>query len=189
MPDYTMVMPGYQITLIASATLTGGQVVVITGAGQVGPAGANSAAVVGVAGHDAASGQQVTVHCVGFIHETTASGTITAGQDVAAAAGGAVSARGSAVNRAGIAITSATNGNPVRWIEATVGGALKSTGATAGTPGAFTPAGSYTPYAFADLTGVTASPGTAWTTGQRVVLGNGSNAYWNGTAWAVGTAP
>jgi hypothetical protein len=67
-----------------------------------------------------------------------------------------------------------------------------ATGATAGIPATITPADSYPPETFAILTStqpLTASPATAWTTGQYVVLGDGSKAYWNGTAWVVGTAP
>ncbi|MFF8845500.1 hypothetical protein ACF08N_22700 [Streptomyces sp. NPDC015127] len=67
-------------------------------------------------------------------------------------------------------------------------GGITATGATAGTPGSFTPSGATPPYALSDLSGVTASPTTAWTTGQHVVLGNGTNAYWNGTAWVAGIA-
>lgn len=67
---------------------------------------------------------------------------------------------------------------------------IVATGATAGTPGFFTPAGATPP---ANLTalqagGITASPTTAWTTGQYVALGTG-NANWSGTAWASGMAP
>lgn len=62
------------------------------------------------------------------------------------------------------------------------------TGATAGTPGAFTPSGSWVPANLAALAGVTASPATAWTTGQRVVLGDGSTAHWSSTAWVAGPA-
>lgn len=61
-----------------------------------------------------------------------------------------------------------------------------ATGATAGTPGTFTPATADTPNALALMTGVTASPATAWTTGQYVVLGDGSFAHWTGSAWASG---
>jgi hypothetical protein len=63
-----------------------------------------------------------------------------------------------------------------------------ATGATAGTPGTFTPAGCATPPALADLAGVVATPDTAWTTGQSVVLGDGSDAAWDGTGWIAGTA-
>jgi hypothetical protein len=66
-----------------------------------------------------------------------------------------------------------------------------ATGATAGSPATITPADSYPPETFADLSTqpITATPATAWTTGQYMVLGNGSRVYWNGTAWVAGTAP
>lgn len=63
-----------------------------------------------------------------------------------------------------------------------------ATGATAGTPGAFTPAGCDSPDKLAELVGVTASPATAWTTGQYVLLGDGTFAHWVGAAWAAGKA-
>lgn len=63
-----------------------------------------------------------------------------------------------------------------------------ATGATAGAPGAYTPVNAGPPMTIAGLSGVTASPGTAWTAGQHVVLGDGSTAYWNGTAWTAGVA-
>ncbi|WP_205528436.1 hypothetical protein [Desertimonas flava] len=66
-----------------------------------------------------------------------------------------------------------------------------ATGATAGTPGTFTPSGADAPANLADLQGanVTASPSTAWTTGQHVVLGDSSQAYWDGDSWESGAAP
>lgn len=64
-----------------------------------------------------------------------------------------------------------------------------ATTATAGTPGAFTPEDSYKPYELDDMGSTVADPTTAWTTGQHVVLGDSSSAYWNGTAWTAGTAP
>lgn len=67
-----------------------------------------------------------------------------------------------------------------------------ATGATAGIPATITPADSYPPETFAILTStqpLTATPATAWTTGQYVLLGDGSKAYWNATAWVAGTAP
>jgi hypothetical protein len=63
-----------------------------------------------------------------------------------------------------------------------------TTGATAGIPGTFTPAGADSPDKLAELTGVTATPATAWTTGQYVLLGDGSKAHWSGTAWVIGAA-
>lgn len=69
-----------------------------------------------------------------------------------------------------------------------------STGATAGTPGTFTPANTKPPASVADLiagkpNAVTASPATAWTTGQYVqtrTAGAAGQANWNGTAWVSG---
>lgn len=60
--------------------------------------------------------------------------------------------------------------------------------AVAGDPGEYEPEGAQPPYALADLTGVEADPATAWTTGQHVVLGDGTSANWNGTAWEAGEA-
>ena len=63
-----------------------------------------------------------------------------------------------------------------------------STGATAGIPGTWTPAGSQAPLTVAAATGVTASPATAWTTGQYVMTRDGALAHWSSTAWVVGKA-
>ena len=66
--------------------------------------------------------------------------------------------------------------------------AVAATGATAGTPGTFTPTGAVKPANLAGLAGVTASPATAWTVGQSVILGDGSAAHWSSTAWVAGAA-
>ena len=63
-----------------------------------------------------------------------------------------------------------------------------ATGATAGTPGTWTPALTVGPNTLVGMTGVTASPATAWTVGQRMVLGDTSLAHWTGTAWVAGAA-
>lgn len=68
----------------------------------------------------------------------------------------------------------------------TMPGTIVATGAAAGIPGSFTPAGATPPSNLAAMTGITASPATAWTTGQHVEMGNGSDCYWNGTAWVAG---
>jgi hypothetical protein len=65
---------------------------------------------------------------------------------------------------------------------------VPATGATAGTPGTWTPAGATPCAAFTQMDTITASPATAWTTGQYVVLGDASEAYWGGTAWTSGRA-
>lgn len=72
-----------------------------------------------------------------------------------------------------------------------------ATGATAGAPGAWTPAGNFPPASFADLAAgvpnpVVASPTSRWTTGQYVQTrtnGVSGRAWWNGTAWQQGEAP
>lgn len=74
------------------------------------------------------------------------------------------------------------------------GGASLATGATAGTPGTWTPGGSTPPADVTALQGstITASPNTAWTTGQYVQTGMSGapgQAHWNGTAWTAGPTP
>ena len=60
---------------------------------------------------------------------------------------------------------------------------------TAGSPGYFTPTGAE-PATLTALQAAGALGQTAtWTTGQYVLLGNGTEAYWNGTAWTVGRKP
>lgn len=76
-------------------------------------------------------------------------------------------------------------------------GVASATGATAGIPGTWTPAGSAVPSTPALLAQsipmkVTASPATPWTTGQYVqtdVAGAAGRASWTGTAWVSGAAP
>lgn len=64
------------------------------------------------------------------------------------------------------------------------------TSVTAGTPGSFNPAEATVPYDLSDLQALGAiGETTAWTTGQYVVLGDGTNAYWDGSDWASGEAP
>jgi hypothetical protein len=67
-------------------------------------------------------------------------------------------------------------------------GASVATGATAGTPGSFTPDGSVVPANLAAMASVIATPNSAWTTGQHVVLGDASKTYWDGDSWNAGQA-
>lgn len=97
--------PGQAITLAASAAVVGGRLVAVTGAGTVGPAGADSPAVVGVAGFDAAAGETVTVYR-GGVQRLTAAEAVAAGSAVSAGADGKVAASGS--NRVGLALTAAS---------------------------------------------------------------------------------
>ena len=66
------------------------------------------------------------------------------------------------------------------------------TGATAGKPGYWTPAGADPPATVAAIGAATASPSTAWTTGQYVQTdkaGAAGKAHWSGSAWVAGVAP
>ena len=68
-------------------------------------------------------------------------------------------------------------------------GFVVATGVTPGIPSVLTPATSVVPYDLADLqAGGALGETTAWTTGQYLLLGDKSTAYWNGTAWAAGIA-
>jgi hypothetical protein len=82
-------------TLQASATVTGGRLVEVTGNGTVGPAGAASTKVLGVAAYDAASGAKVDVWpLAGLTHKVLGTGAINAGDNLAAGAAGVVAAIG-----------------------------------------------------------------------------------------------
>lgn len=123
MGDYLPRFEGDEFTSQASGTITGGQVLAVSGSGTVAAAGANAGNWVGVAGFDASSGDKVTV-LRGGIQKLTASGTVTAGDIVVCAASGKVSTLAAVTTptaadvtntRAivGIALTTATDGNIV----------------------------------------------------------------------------
>jgi hypothetical protein len=81
------------------------------------------------------------------------------------------------------------NTNTYTYALTPLGDVVEATGATAGTPGTFTPSGSIAPANLAELIAeVTASPTTAWTTGQNVVLLDASTAHWDGDSWETGAA-
>lgn len=105
------------ITQTASATITGGQLVAVSGNGTVGPAGAASTAVVGVAAFDAGANVPVTVFPRGKVHISTAAGAITAGDRVNAGAAGTVATAAAAVANIGIALTTAADTAAVKWME------------------------------------------------------------------------
>jgi hypothetical protein len=133
MADYTPVyLPGKAMTLTASAAITGGQLVEVSGSGTVAPTTASatpSAKVVGVAAFDAASGARVTVYARGTVHESTANAAITAGDQVASGAvAGTVKALAVAAGATtgdinngrsviGVALTTAADLAKVRWME------------------------------------------------------------------------
>lgn len=124
MADYTPVYVSKTnpLTKTASATITGGQLVEITTASAVGPAGAASTKVIGVAAHDAASGARVTVWPLNNVeHEITSTGTIAVGDGIASGAAGVaatvVVATGAAAGTLiGRATTAATGGAKVRFV-------------------------------------------------------------------------
>ncbi|MFD4957141.1 DUF2190 family protein [Microbacterium sp. NPDC058389] len=106
MADYTPKfnsIPAF--TLTASADVTGGRLVEVTGNSTVGPAGADVADVVGVAGFDAKAGEIVTVYPRPTgVHRLVANGAIAAGAKVIAATGGKVATIGAGTNPIGIAL-------------------------------------------------------------------------------------
>lgn len=83
--------PGEAFTRTTSGAVTAGQVVIVSGVDTVAPSAGASAAALGVAAFDAASGADVTV-LTGGVHILAASGAITAGDLVTSAASGAVAA-------------------------------------------------------------------------------------------------
>ncbi|GLJ79017.1 capsid cement protein [Microbacterium imperiale] len=106
--------PGQTVTFGVTAAVTAGTPVEVGSIDMsVAPAAERSAKVVGVAGHDAAIGDKVTVEVGKPIHELTASGAVTRGQRLEAAGGGKVRtlAAGAAVY---LALTSAVEGSHVK---------------------------------------------------------------------------
>lgn len=65
---------------------------------------------------------------------------------------------------------------------------VAATSAVAGIPGTYLPAHSYGRANLAAMTGLTASPNTAWTTGQYVTMLDGNKAHWSSSAWVAGPA-
>ena len=106
--------PGQAVPLTASATITGGQLVEVSGVNTVAPAAADSKKWVGVAAFDAASGERVTVFRLG-VQRPIASGAVAAGDLVAAAAGGKVATAATPAVGAlvGVALTTAADGQSV----------------------------------------------------------------------------
>ena len=100
--------PGAAVTFTASADVVGGRLVALTGNRTVGPAGADAATVLGVAGFDALSGESVTVYLRPTgVHPLVASGAIVAGAKVISAAAGKVATVGAGTNTIGIALEAA----------------------------------------------------------------------------------
>lgn len=117
MADYIPVYkPGEDLTMTAAATITGGQVVYVSGANAVTPTAGANAAWLGVATTDATSGQKVGITS-GGVQELTASGAIAAGDVLLSAAAGKVAAIGAGTTYSqvvGIALTAAADAAKVR---------------------------------------------------------------------------
>jgi hypothetical protein len=119
--EYTPVFAtgGAPITLQASATVTGGRLVESTGNGTVGPAGAASTKVIGMAAYDAATGIKVDVWPLpGVVHECTAAGAVSAGDGLAAGAAGTVSTIGAGTFQqlVGVALAAAADTATCRYL-------------------------------------------------------------------------
>jgi len=104
-------------TATTSAAVTGQQALIVSGNGTVGPATAGSPAFVGVAAHDAGSGERVAFFPRGKIHVSKASGSITAAARVDTGAAGTVASGTAGVNNIGIALTTAADAADVEWME------------------------------------------------------------------------
>ena len=71
-------------------------------------------------------------------------------------------------------------------------GPIAPTGATAGAPGTWTPAGAQPAASLTAMSSVVANPATPWTTGQYVQTatpGAPGQCCWTGSAWVGGRAP
>jgi hypothetical protein len=134
-PDYTPPYPvGRALTLTTSGAVIGGDILVVTGSGTVAaltPNATPSTKVVGVAANDTPSGGRVTVWGFGPVHESIAVGTVTAGDQVVAAATAGRQIKtapavttptaGDVTNTRsilGIALTTAADGIKARWMQA-----------------------------------------------------------------------
>lgn len=109
--------PGDTVTFNVTTAVTAGQAVEVgTADMSVAPAAAASAKFVGIAGHDAKVGDKLTVEVGKPIHELKATGAITRGQKLEAAAAGSVRtlASGAAIF---LALTSAADGGLVRAVQ------------------------------------------------------------------------
>lgn len=91
MAEYTPAVPPGPYTSTASAAVSAGRCLVVSGDNTVAESSAASAAFAGISAFDAANGDKVTVH-TGGIHILDSTGAINAGDPVTTAASGAVAA-------------------------------------------------------------------------------------------------
>lgn len=126
MADYAPVYTGGAVpfTLTTSAAVTGGTVAISSGTGTAGVGTAAAATVIGVFAHDAASGAKVSIWPLNnVVHEIVCANGITAAGGVQAAATGQVDPATTSIAAAaalgtliGIAVTTATSTNKVRFM-------------------------------------------------------------------------
>lgn len=124
MADYVPVYTAGQIpmSLTASATIVGGQLVFASGVSTVAPTAGANGACVGVASNDAASGARVSVWPMsGVMHETVTPAGVTAGAALASSTAGGVDSGTLATLAAagtllGTAVTTAAAAAKCRWI-------------------------------------------------------------------------
>lgn len=121
MADYTPVFANgcAPWTLQASAGVTGGRLVEVTGNGTVGPASAASVKVLGVAAFDAANGGKVDVWpLAGLTHKILCTGAVAAGDNLAAGAAGVVApiAAGTFGQLVGVADRAGADATIVRFV-------------------------------------------------------------------------
>lgn len=88
--ENTSVLGAIQNQVKASAAVTKGQLIEVTGNWTVGPAADNSAKVCGIAGNTAAIGEKVVIDTEGFVKLDASNAVITAGDKVVSAGAGKV---------------------------------------------------------------------------------------------------
>jgi len=120
MADYTPFFTGgvKPYTATTSAAVTGGQLLVASATGTVGPSGLGGVAV-GVAAHDAASGAKVSVWPIrNCVHETATPTGAAFNVTLQAAATGQVDPLGAGTfeKLIGVTLTTAGAAAKVRWI-------------------------------------------------------------------------
>ena len=118
MADYLPIFkPGATVTMTAGAAIIGGRAVELSGDRTVQHAAAGSPKYVGVAGFSAAAGEKVTVHTPGQGQRGIASGAVTAGDMIKAAAGGKVATGATQADKIGIALTGGSDGETIQYLD------------------------------------------------------------------------
>lgn len=112
MAEYAPLHKGAEYTRRLSGTVTGGQVVIVSGSGTVAAGSAATHLWFGVAAVDGVSGDDIGIE-TGGVQKLIASGAITAGQLVEVATAGKVAAHTNGTNDfnvLGLALTTAVDG-------------------------------------------------------------------------------